>query len=50
MHGDFWAKVKSKIFHVKLLIVQLLENFGVLFNSASGHSGSSRVQMLTLET
>ena len=41
----FWAKVKSKIFHVKLVCL-LLENFGLLFNSASGHSAVN-VKMLT---
>ena len=31
---NFWAKVKSNTFQVKLL----LETFGLLFNLASGHS------------
>ena len=37
----FWAKVKNNTFHdilLWLLIGQLLENFGLLFNLASGHS------------
>ena len=35
---NFWAKVKSNTFQVKLLFGQLLETFGLLFNLASGHS------------
>ena len=44
MHGDdFWAKMKSNTFHVKLLRLlfgQLLKKIGLLFYFASGHSGS----------
>ena len=39
---NFWAKVKSNTFNIKLLWLlfgQLLENFGLIFNLASGHSG-----------
>ena len=38
---NFWAKVKSNTFHVKLmwlLFGHLLEKFGLLMNLASGHS------------
>ena len=38
---NFWAKVKSNTFNIKLqwlLFGQLLENFGLIFNLASGHS------------
>ena len=41
MHCVFWARPKSNTFHVKplwLIFGQLLENFGLLFNSSSGHS------------
>ena len=38
---NFWNKVKSNTFHVKLqylLFGQLLEKFGLFFNLASDHS------------
>ena len=42
--GNFWTNAKSNIFHVKLLWLlfgKLSEKIGLLFNSASGHSGSA---------
>ena len=44
----FWAKVKSNIFHVRLLWL-LLGKIGLLFNLTSGHSthDSERVWAFT---
>ena len=44
---NFWAKVKSATFHVKLLWVTF-GKFGLLFNSASRHSECEPVHALIL--